>query len=65
MPNKCTQYSYTHKITSRQNINNIEWVYVALLGLKSWPKFDEGIFDSYVHLNLVVLDLEETLLLAK
>ena len=27
---------------------------VALLQFKSRPKFDEGIFDSYVHLNLVV-----------
>ena len=24
---------------------------------KSRPKFDEGIFESYVHLNIVVLDL--------
>ena len=26
-------------------------------GLEGRPKFDEGVFDSYVHLNLVVLGL--------
>ena len=35
-----------------------EWI-LALLEFKSWPKFDEGIFESYVHLNLVVLALFE------
>ena len=30
---------------------------VALLEIKSRPKFDEGIFESYVHLNIVVLAL--------
>ena len=38
-----------------QSFTKIEWVCVALLGLKCRPKFDEGIFDTYVHLNLVVL----------
>ena len=41
----------------KRYFTKIEWVCVALLGLKSRPKFDEGIFDSYVHLNLVVLGL--------
>ena len=31
-----------------------EWVCVALLEFKSWPGLDEGIFESYVHLNIVV-----------
>ena len=29
----------------------------TVLEFKSRPKFDEGIFESYVHLNLVVLGL--------
>ena len=32
---------------------------VALLEFKSWPKFDEGLFESYVYLNLVVLGLRD------
>ena len=32
------------------------WVCGALLEFKSWPKFDEGSLESYVHLNLVVLE---------
>ena len=36
-----------------------ERVSVALLKFKSRPKFDEGIFESYVHLNLVVLVLAD------
>ena len=31
-----------------------EFVSLALSEFKSRPKFDEGIFESYVHLNLVV-----------
>ena len=27
---------------------------MALLEFKSWPGLDEGIFESYVHLNIVV-----------
>ena len=38
-----------------ESFTKIDCVCVALLGLKSQPYFDEGIFDSYVHLNLVVL----------
>ena len=30
---------------------------MALLEFKSWPGLDEGIFESYVHLNIVVPDL--------
>ena len=30
---------------------------MALLEFKSRPGLDEGIFESYVHLNIVVLDL--------
>ena len=37
-----------------------ERVSVALLKFKSQPKFDEGIFESYVHLNIVVLALGES-----
>ena len=37
------------------------WVCGALLEFKSRPKFDEGIFESYVHLNLVVLGVADML----
>ena len=43
MPNKVFSYSFT----------KFEWVSVALLEFKCRPKFDEGIIESYVHLNLV------------
>jgi hypothetical protein len=33
-----------------------EWVCVALLEFKSRPGLDEGIFESYIHLNIVVPD---------
>ena len=46
MPNKVFSESFT----------KFEWVCVALLEFKSQPKFDEGIFESYVHVNLVVLE---------
>ena len=36
-----------------------EWVCVALLEFKSLPGLDEGIFESYVHLNIVVLELTD------
>ena len=29
----------------------------SIIRIKSWPWFDEGMFDSYVDLNLVVLGL--------
>ena len=38
-------------------LQKIETVCVALLEFKSRPGFDEGIFESYVHLNIVVPDL--------
>ena len=34
-------------------------VVLALLEFKSRPGLDEGIFESYVHLNIVVPDLEK------
>ena len=44
MPKKVLIWSFT----------KFEWVCVALLELKSRPGLDEGIFESYVHLNIVV-----------
>ena len=52
---KALNFGMPKKVFSK-SFAKIEWVCVALLGLKSRPKFDEGIFDSYVHLNLVVPD---------
>ena len=31
------------------------WVCGALIEFKSRPKFDEGIYESYFHLNIIVL----------
>ena len=39
-----------------ERFTKFELVSVALLEFKSRPKFDEGSFESYVHLNLVVLE---------
>ena len=36
-----------------------EWVCVALLEFKSRPGLDEGVFESYVHLNIVVPALSD------
>ena len=40
-----------------------EWVCAALLEFKSRPGLDEGIFESYVHLNIVVPDLAQFIIL--
>ena len=45
------------KMVFFKSFTKFGWVCGALLEFKSRPKFDEGIFESYVHLNLVVLDL--------
>ena len=37
-----------------KSFTKFEGVCVALLEFKSWPGLDEGIFESYVHLNIVV-----------
>ena len=37
-----------------ESFTKFELVCVALLEFKSRPGFDEGIFESYVHLNIVV-----------
>ena len=37
-----------------ESFTKFECVFVALLEFKTRPKFDEGIFESYVHLNIVV-----------
>ena len=50
MPKKVFTLSFT----------KFEWVCVALLEFKSWPGFDEGIFQSYAHLNIVVPALGNT-----
>ena len=45
------------KMVFFKSFTKFGWVCGALLEIKGRPKFDEGIFESYVHLNLVVLDL--------
>ena len=47
------------KMVFFKSFTKFGWVFGALLEFKSRPKFDEGIFESYVHLNLVVLDLND------
>ena len=43
------------KMVFFKSFTKFGWVCGALLEFKSRPKLDEGIFESYVHLNLVVL----------
>ena len=45
------------KMVFFKSFTKFGWVCGALLEFKSRPKFDEGIFESYVYLNLVVLAL--------
>ena len=45
------------KMVFFKSFTKFGWVCGALLEIKGRPKFDEGIFESYVHLNLVVLGL--------
>ena len=53
------------KMVFFKSFTKFGWVCGALLEFKSRPKFDESIFESYVHLNLVVLELDGKIFVGK